>query len=158
MNRHRSEGKEVGRGQNEVDFLEIERSRHEIITVNVTVKAVFDAVFVEHVDNLAADKIVVNGGKVKENEELLFALAPVGRIGLQALAFLKTQLKAHSLAVYDLIIVWQGVSHRALFCLVVEPAAASADNEIFGLKSVVVEHVDGGYLVFFEKVFHFGHC
>ena len=158
MNGHRREGKKVRSGHNEVDALEFNRSLHKIISVDVTVKAVFDAVFVEHVDYLTAEEVGENGREVKESEKLFATLSALGSFRLQTLALLKTHFETHRLAVDYLFIVGLGVANGALLGLIIEPAAASADDKILGLKSVVVEHVNCVNGVFFKKTFHFRHC
>ena len=92
MNWHRGEGKEVGSGHNEVDAFKFNSSRHKIITVNVTVEAIFNTVFVKHVDYLAADEVGENGGEMQEREKLLVVLASLGGILLKTLALVKAQL------------------------------------------------------------------
>ena len=92
MNRHWSEGKKVGCRHNKVDSFEFQSSRHEIIPVDVTVKAIFDVVFVKHVDYLTAYEIGENGREVKKNQGFLVVCHPSlgGRI-FKSFTILKTQ-------------------------------------------------------------------
>ena len=113
MNGHRREAKEVRGGHNEVYVLEFHGPLHKIITVNVSVKAVFDAVFMKHVDYLTTDKIGENGREVKKNEKLLVALTAFSRLLLEPLSLFKAHFEPHSLAVDDLLIFGLGISHRS---------------------------------------------
>ena len=60
---------------NEIYALKLCFSRNTVHAVNVTVIAGFDIVFMQHVHNLAANKITPNGREMEEEQNRFFAFA-----------------------------------------------------------------------------------
>ena len=65
----------IGGAHHEIDAFKLHFSRHSVHTVNVSVIAGFDIVFVQNIQDLAANKIAPYGREVEEEKNWFIGFA-----------------------------------------------------------------------------------
>lgn len=141
----------VGRNDTETDSLVLDDGGDVVLTVDMTVVAVGNVVFMEYVHEGLTDILRKHGREVKERREG----QRLGKCGIQFFRFLQTHFKPYAFAVYYLIVVCVYLSALRGF-FVGKPTSGAADYAVLYYIRVVIQYTDADHPVFLHEFVHFG--
>lgn len=137
----------IGGTHYKIDAFELCFSWDTVHTVNVSVIAGFNIVFVKNIYNLTANKITPNGREVEKEKNRFFALTA------QLNGFIETHSQTNDFAIDNTAVI--NGSNRVLLRFFYKPTARTANNAVSHIVGVVVKNIDGIHFVLCKKGFHF---